>query len=339
MPRDNCHLIFIHGLAKKPPPDMLVKIWVDSLDKDNPKPLVFGYSNSGIKVEQNVAYTLTYWADVFYGTDYETDYGSYEESIERADHYEGVERSTTIVPEDIKLPMPENEAEARFLEGFARKLGLDSSLPNTHEPDPEIPKRIEAGLETYALERVPLPMGVKKAIIRKAAAEAYYYLFNKTFVRSDGQVFETRRVIQDRLIEDLKKARTTASKVLLISHSMGTIIAYDCLRNRPDCPMIDGLITLGSPLGIDEVQDQLKANGASGVHFPRERLSGDWINVFDRLDVICAADPELVNDFPDGDILRIKDINEQNWGEWRHNISHYLKGPKLRSHVRRLGSF
>lgn len=337
MPQDSCHLIFIHGLAKKPPRDTLTDIWLDAMNKDNPKPEVFGYDNSGLHVQENAAYTLNYWADVFY-TDYETDLSSYQEGVDRADHYEDVRRRG-VSAEAIVLPKPETDGEARFLEGFLHSTGADTALPDDYEVPAETQQGVAKGLESYALERVPLPLGVKKAIIRKAAIEAYYYLFNKDYKRADGEVFQTRQCIQDRFIADLKSARATAEKLVIISHSMGTMIAYDCLRNRTDCPEVDGFLTLGSPLGIDEVQDQLKAAGAPHVDFPSAKLRGEWVNIFDRLDVVCAADPELANDFLDQGTARVKDVNEQNWSEWRHNITHYLKGPKLRNSVHRLGGF
>jgi pimeloyl-ACP methyl ester carboxylesterase len=164
-------------------------------------------------------------------------------------------------------------------------------------------------------------------------------LFDKPFTRSDGEVFQVRKVLQDRLIEDLRKARASAERVVLISHSMGTMIAYDCLRNRPDCPQLDGLITLGSPLGLDEVQDGLRPTGQRTVDFPAERLTGEWVNVYDRFDPVCAANPHLANDYLDGRRERVTDLNEQNWGEWRHTITHYLKGPQFRATLRRLAKF
>jgi pimeloyl-ACP methyl ester carboxylesterase len=45
---------------------------------------------------------------------------------------------------------------------------------------------------------------------------------------------------------------------IVVSHSLGTVIAYDCLKRIPECPAVDGLITLGCPLGLDEIQDKLQ---------------------------------------------------------------------------------
>ncbi|MEW6270035.1 MAG: alpha/beta hydrolase [Thermodesulfobacteriota bacterium] len=325
--KDARHLVFIHGLAKKPKPDALTDIWIAALDQANPRPERFGYDNPGLNVDDKAACTLTYWADVFY-TDYETDLSSYQEAVEQPSSIEGVTR--TGDPAET-LPLPDSVQEAEFLGAMSAKLGLGIALPDDAEPSASPPDDAE-----FKLERIPLPLGVKKAVMKRLIVEAYYYLFDKPFRRSDGVTFQTRSELQDRLIADLKRARATADRVVIVAHSMGTMIAYDCLRNRPDCPAIDGLITLGSPLGIDEVQDRLRANGAKRVDFPRDRLEGEWVNVYDRFDPVAAPDPKLANDFLDRGEPRVVDVNEQNWGEWRHTITHYLKGPKLRGALRRL---
>ncbi len=336
MPKYRCHYIFLHGLAKKPPPDKLETIWLDSLAKDNPKPEVFGYSNPGLRVLDYDGFTLTYWADVFH-TDFETDLSSYEEAIANPSSFEGVAR-TQVRADAVSLPTPRNDAEARFLQAFAAQTGLSLDFDDDHEAAVGEAEQVVAGQLGYSLERVPLPMGIKKQIIKKLASEAYYYLFDVDYTRADGQVFQPRSEIRRRVIEDIRKAKESAERVVIVSHSMGTIIAYDCLRNCPECPEVDGLVTLGTPLGVDEVQDQLKPPGASAVDFPSEKLKGEWVNVYDKLDVVCAADPRLANDFKRDGAKVISDVNEQNWSEWRHNISHYLKGPQLRTAVRRLGN-
>ena len=87
---------------------------------------------------------------------------------------------------------------------------------------------------------------------------------------------------------------------IVVSHSMGTVIAYDCLKRVADCAGVDGLITLGSPLGLDEIQDKLQPGWSADDGFPHEKVGAEWINVYDRLDPVCGFDPELANDFQKG---------------------------------------
>ena len=73
--------VFVHGLAKKPPPEKLEEIWRWGLQRADPKGDVFPNPNPGIDLDQEgVPGLWNYWGDVFYGKDYEADFGSYYES-------------------------------------------------------------------------------------------------------------------------------------------------------------------------------------------------------------------------------------------------------------------
>jgi hypothetical protein len=81
---------------------------------------------------------------------------------------------------------------------------------------------------------------------------------------------------------------------LLVSHSLGTVISYQVLHRLGDRTVIPVWLTLGSPLGIAEVQDHIQRplRVPPGV--------GRWCNFADRLDPV-ALDAELANDFTPGD--------------------------------------
>ena len=114
---------------------------------------------------------------------------------------------------------------------------------------------------------------------------------------------------------------------------MGTVIAYDCLARVRNCPAISALLTIGSPLGLDEIQDKLQPEWTRHNGFP-SRTVGAWINVFDHLDPVAGFDPYLANDFLRAGQRVIQDIHEPNSGQWRHDIQKYLRGRKLREALR-----
>jgi hypothetical protein len=107
---------------------------------------------------------------------------------------------------------------------------------------------------------------------------------------------------------------------------MGTVVAYDCLKRVSDCPAVDALVTLGSPLGIDEVQDKLKPEWTRDEGFPLTLKSKVWMNFFDKLDVVSRLDPYLASDFRLASQQLVHDESQINGGIWRHDISKYLKG-------------
>ncbi len=94
-------------------------------------------------------------------------------------------------------------------------------------------------------------------------------------------------------------------------------------------------MTIGSPLGLDEIQDMFKPEWTRDNGFP-EKLKGEWINVYDTLDPVTGFDGNIANDYKQNGNEVIDVINEQNWGAWRHNITNYLSGPKFRTAMAKL---
>lgn len=127
--------------------------------------------------------------------------------------------------------------------------------------------------------------------------------------------------------------RGEGSRQILVGHSQGSIIAYDVLTGMLDCSTVSGLLTLGSPLGIDEVQERLVWNRENG--FP-VKLQGNWVNVFDPFDPVARLDPYFANDFRKNGTEVVTDVKEENWGTWRHSATKYLQGPLLRKHLRNM---
>ena len=87
--------------------------------------------------------------------------------------------------------------------------------------------------------------------------------------------------------------------VLLMAHSMGSVIAFDTLwemtHNGIDHVDVDLFLTMGSPLGQDYIQKRINGNSASG----RQRYPGNvrhWKNL-SAVGDLTAIDPWLANDF------------------------------------------
>lgn len=321
-------VVFVHGLAKKPPLAKLKEIWLWGLSRNDPREDVFPPPNKGIDLAAlGVAPFFNYYADVYYGEEYETEFDSYYEAVggalremnaQEEIHAEGLDR---IEPE-LPLPKGITPRERRFIRNVEMKLRTN---PGMLAPKPR--KKDELEIAAW------LPDPIKQAVIKKAAMEAYYFLFNKEYVRKDGTRFMVRQELRKRLLKELDDAAAASGKVIIVSHSMGTMVAYDVLRNCPECPPVEALFTIGSPLGITEVQDELIAEGADEVDFPAEKLKR-WINVYDPLDPVCGADPKIANDFKPVKGRKIIDVKESNWGNWRHTITHYFAGKLFRKHLR-----
>ena len=96
-----------------------------------------------------------------------------------------------------------------------------------------------------------------------------------------------RAAARDRLREALE--RHAGRPLLIAAHSMGSLIAYDVLRQLERdgrCPRIDHLVTLGAPLGLAEIKHRLaEEHGPLRVPYAVAR----WSNLGDREDVATVG--------------------------------------------------
>jgi hypothetical protein len=127
----------------------------------------------------------------------------------------------------------------------------------------------------------------------------------RSSIRDTEHYFENRDNIACRIREILKlalrKHAAAGHRLLLVGHSVGSVIAYDALwelhhdEGMEQC--VDTLLTIGSPLGMRYVQKRLV-----GVEQPHpRRYPGNirrWVNISARGDLV-ALDPSLGNDFGD----------------------------------------
>ena len=179
-------------------------------------------------------------------------------------------------------------------------------------------------------ERVPLPGPLKKRLMRAFLRDVHHDFWDVNYSPRPGDPFRVRHDERRRELEALAGADRAPRPHVVVGHSMCSVIAYDVFKNVEGAPVCDGLITLGSPLGLDEVEDRLDPGWSRWDGFPAPNVDGSWVYVFDRLDKVCGSGLVLAIDYrSEGQPVRT-DIDEPNWGTWRHSIGKYLHGPRLR---------
>jgi hypothetical protein len=125
----------------------------------------------------------------------------------------------------------------------------------------------------------------------------------------------------------LRVAYEAKRPILLIAHSMGSVIAYETLwqLSRVDnvALQIDLFLTMGSPLGQRYIQKRIKGNKEAGARRYPDNLRG-WINLSSVGD-LTASDPALQDDF--GGMIEfglVDDIDDRelyNWFRWNGELN------------------
>ena len=124
-------------------------------------------------------------------------------------------------------------------------------------------------------------------------------------------------------------------RIMILSHSMGTIIAYDVLRSiGKEHPRltVDHLVTLGSPLGLPHVKYKIAQENAL-VRTPS--VVNKWSNFADKRDPV-AMDAHLAGDFEANGrgILVEDDLVANDWGGIHHKSYGYLRTPEVSKVIR-----
>jgi hypothetical protein len=123
--------------------------------------------------------------------------------------------------------------------------------------------------------------------------EIYY---SSNLPDEDRANYLAREAIRETLADTLRSHPN--DEILLIAHSMGSIIAYDVLTKIVPDITIDTLVTCGSPLGIPVIMNKIKAeqeNNDQSLSVP-ENIARLWYNLSD-LDDRVAINYNLADDY------------------------------------------
>ena len=158
--------------------------------------------------------------------------------------------------------------------------------------------------------------------------EAYYRMPEK-----GSRMHPVKDTIQARLKKKLRKYRR--KEIMLIGHSMGSIIAFDVLHENPSLH-IHTLITIGSPLGIPIIISKISAEqqkASKRIRIP-EGVIKNWYNFSDLEDKV-AFNYNLADDYAENSKhVKVTDKIVNNNYEIRgernpHKSYGYLRTPEI----------
>ena len=294
-------IIFIHGRDQKPDKAPLQALWYDAIEHGLQRDC--GASNS-LQVFRNVDKRFVYYGEL----------------------------SNKLLEEPTEDPVSRQQALAKLKEYQTSQF--DEA---TYDEVSKMGFLKEALADTFSA--ILGRLGAAETLITMVAPDMAHYWNEDTYFGSD---------VRHRLMVELKEALDNQDDVMIVSHSLGSMISYDVLwklshygEYRHDYgadKKVDLLVTLGSPLGDENVKDRLKGS----------RLKGDkkyplniqqWINISAEDDFI-SHDSEIKNDYkemlelglvPGGmkDIYPIYNLNIRNGKSNPHASIGYLIHPEF----------
>ena len=154
-------------------------------------------------------------------------------------------------------------------------------------------------------QHVPLSSGASIAI---ATNDVYQYLCNA--------------VIANQINDGVMKAMQPGVPTVVVSHSLGTVVAYNLLKNKGsalgwEVPLF---VTLGSPLAVTKIKQMITPIG-------HPACVKKWFNAMDERDIV-ALYPLSKKYFQVTPQIENK-TDVQNPTENRHGISGYLGDPEV----------
>lgn len=283
-------VVYVHGNGNKVARDALKAKWDNAL---------FGE-------EAGTATRMAYYADKLYPAG---PLPSFAEDIELGgvsalegldDQLEPVDEFRVAVIGEYEVPAASREA----FESFVSSLSDRAEVVADEEP--------RSALEVADFLPKPLRKRLLRGLLKVTFRDVHSYFFG-----------DTAEVIRQELRAELTDA---GSPLVVIGHSLGSIVAYDVLREdqfreRP----VDLFLTVGSPLGITEIQDLVTQPLAVPTQVNR------WYNLADALDVV-ALDKKLSGEYPPDH--KISDDMVRNDTPNHHGITGYLTRSQTRGSVR-----
>lgn len=95
---------------------------------------------------------------------------------------------------------------------------------------------------------------------------------------------------ESRLDTELDRARREGRPIILVAHSLGSLVVYDDLSARRDTGLVQRLVTIGSPLGSPDLRHML-IGGDSTDELVKPPAVRDWVNIRNEHDQLATQVP------------------------------------------------
>ena len=219
------------------------------------------------KPRKKIPFEMVYWADVSYPVPLDPTEEDPEAPLFLSEPYTASSTRAPIKPKRIYLAL------LRFLEKNIDRWFLRKNLRETFPgASAKIMERYFSDLDTY---------------------------YTDSCQTLDEEDCSAKAAIQERLVQALEKH--ARKEILLITHSMGSIIAFDTLSNPANKTAINTFVTMGSPLGLPPImarnyETQKQWNPELKRPATPDNIWPHWYNLSDPRDHV-ALDHTLRDDY------------------------------------------
>ena len=297
-------IIGIHGLANKPDQRLLRQGW-DAAIKEGLR------RNCGV-ANPRYQFEMVYWADLLY---------YYRMHRDDAFDFDDLYDAQPYVPASGSGALPEYEG------------GWFEDIRD------QVREWADNGISALNEVLGELADTVRNKVTRDLS---YYYDPKRRIQDRKGRTRVARAVLMGELMDRIKAQR--GNRIMVIAHSMGSIIGYDVLRDlgRQARPVpVSNFVTIGSPLGFSYVKANLIEyrtydNALRNRVRTPSVVTKRWQNFLDRRDPV-ALDSRLHDDYEaNSDGVRVEDVSVVNsyvnpvGGKRNYHKSYgYLRAPEV----------
>ncbi len=254
-------VIGIHGLSNKPPREQLQGWWYAAIAE--------GLTKNCQMVNPQFECQLVYWADLLYK------YPLHDDA-------------------DYSFDPLYNSQPYRPAQSGALKTYRENVLDHLQRGSFDLlGKTVDSLRLRFEVELL------SDALLSRLLRDLHFYYDRNRFIGDrQGQPKPAYQVLRNELMDIIRQHRDR--RLLVVGHSMGSIVAYDALRDLGQSDrdlQVAQFVTLGSPLGLPYVKAKIVQERG---YDPRVRtpsiVTDGWTNYADKRDAI-AADTHLADDY------------------------------------------
>ena len=331
-------VVYVHGIGEQPSAATLMRQYDKAL---------FGQ-------EVGERSRLAYWADILHPQ------GNTEAALARVMSVGGARTDSALTDDDLNRLLPSEADWPDDVRDQMLRLGCSRQRePASRRAAIEWGRRLTDQMQAAALGGSESELAVKWQSANVGRSSSVGRFNAKVLPAGPFREWLTRQLtwlfmddvyqylfhaeIQERIQARLRDLLVPGGgPYVIVSHSLGTVIAHDVLhqlsREAGDRLRVPLWIMLGSPLGIDEVQDGIERGAGGQLSSPT--VVTEWRNYADPLDPV-ALDKTVADEFRKGTHQSITDeLNFQNLDSQRiqgfnpHSALGYIGHPTVREVVR-----